>query len=130
VHLCKHTLQTLDSSPFLGRLALCRVREGVIKKGQSVTWIKTDGTTERVKISELLITEALERVPALEAHPGDIIAVAGIDTITLGETLADNENPHALPLIIVDEPSISMTIGIQYISACGQERKTAYCAPS
>jgi len=110
----------LDSSPFLGRLALCRVREGVIKKGQSVTWIKTDGTTERVKISELLITEALERVPALEAHPGDIIAVAGIETITLGETLADLDNPHALPLITVDEPSISMTIGINTSPLAGK----------
>jgi GTP-binding protein len=110
----------LDSSPFLGRLALCRVREGVIKKGQQVTWIKTDGTTERVKVSELLITEALERVPCLEAHPGDIIAVAGIETITLGETLADTENPHALPLIIVDEPSISMTIGINTSPLAGK----------
>jgi GTP-binding protein len=110
----------LDSSPFLGRLALCRVREGVIKKGQSVTWIKTDGSTERVKVSELLITEALERVPALEAHPGDIIAVAGIETITLGETLADLENPHALPLITVDEPSISMTIGINTSPLAGK----------
>jgi GTP-binding protein len=110
----------LDSSPFLGRLALCRVREGVIRKGQQVTWIKTDGTQERVKVSELLITEALERVPALEAHPGDIIAVAGIETITLGETLADTENPHALPLIIVDEPSISMTIGINTSPLAGK----------
>jgi GTP-binding protein len=110
----------LDSSPFLGRLALCRVREGVIKKGQQVTWIKTDGTTERVKVSELLITEALERIPCLEAHPGDIIAVAGIETITLGETLADIENPHALPLIIVDEPSISMTIGINTSPLAGK----------
>ena len=113
----------LDSSPFLGRLALCRVREGVIKKGQSVTWIKTDGTTERVKISELLITEALDRIPTMEAHPGDIIAVAGIETITLGETLADLENPHALPLIIVDEPSISMTIGINTSPLAGKSGK-------
>ncbi len=110
----------LDSSPFLGRLALCRVREGVIRKGQQVVWMKTDGTTERVKISELLITEALERVPALEAHPGDIIAVAGIETITLGETLADIENPVALPLITVDEPSISMTIGINTSPLAGK----------
>ena len=92
----------LDSSPFLGRLALCRVREGVIKKGQTVTWIKTDGSMSKVKVSELLMTEALDRVPALEAHPGDIIAVAGFETITLGETLADLENPHPLPLITVD----------------------------
>jgi GTP-binding protein len=110
----------LDSSPYLGRLALCRVREGVIKKGQSVVWMKTDGTTERVKIAELLITEALERVTALEAGPGDIIAVAGIETITLGETLADIDNPVALPLITVDEPSISMTVGVNSSPLAGQ----------
>ena len=113
----------LDSSPYLGRLALCRVREGVIRKGQMVTWIKTDGTTEKVKVSELLITEALDRVPTLEAHPGDIIAVAGIETITLGETLADPENAHALPLITVDEPSISMTIGINTSPLAGKSGK-------
>ena len=113
----------LDSSPYLGRLALCRIREGVIKKGETVMWMKTDGTSERVKISELLITDGLERVPALEAGPGDIVAIAGIETITLGETLADIEKPHALPLIIVDEPSISMTIGINTSPIAGQEGK-------
>jgi len=113
----------LDSSPYLGRLALCRIREGVIKKGENVMWMKTDGTSERVKISELLITNGLERVPALEAGPGDIVAIAGIETITLGETLADLERPHALPLIIVDEPSISMTIGINTSPIAGQEGK-------
>ena len=113
----------LDSSPYLGRLALCRIREGVIKKGENVMWMKTDGTSERVKISELLITDGLERVPAAEAGPGDIVAIAGIETITLGETLADLERPHALPLIIVDEPSISMTIGINTSPIAGQEGK-------
>jgi GTP-binding protein len=113
----------LDSSPYLGRLALCRIREGVIKKGENVMWMKTDGTSERVKIAELLITNGLERVPALEAGPGDIVAIAGIETITLGETLADLEKPHALPLIIVDEPSISMTIGINTSPIAGQEGK-------
>jgi GTP-binding protein len=113
----------LDSSPYLGRLALCRIREGVIKKGENVLWMKTDGTSERVKIAELLITNGLERVPALEAGPGDIVAIAGIETITLGETLADLEKPHALPLIIVDEPSISMTIGINTSPIAGQEGK-------
>ena len=113
----------LDSSPYLGRLALCRIREGVIKKGEMVMWMKTDGTTEKVKISELLITDGLERVPALEAGPGDIVAIAGIETITLGETLADLERPHALPKIIVDEPSISMTIGINTSPLAGQEGK-------
>ena len=113
----------LDSSPYHGRLALCRIREGVIKKGENVMWMKTDGTSERVKISELLITDGLERVPAAEAGPGDIVAIAGIETITLGETLADLERPHALPLIIVDEPSISMTIGINTSPIAGQEGK-------
>ncbi len=101
----------LDSSPFLGRLALCRVREGTIRKGQQVAWCRRDGSVERVKITELLLTEGLERKPADEAGPGDIIAIAGIPEITIGETLADAEHPVPLPLITVDEPAISMTIG-------------------
>src|SRR4051812_23248107 len=101
----------LDASPFLGRLALCRVRQGTIRKGQSVAWCRIDGTTERVRISELLMTEALERKPAESAGPGDIIAVAGIGEIMIGETLADVDDPRPLPLITVDEPAISMTIG-------------------
>ncbi|MFZ9227593.1 MAG: translational GTPase TypA [Candidatus Nanopelagicales bacterium] len=101
----------LDASAYLGRLALCRVRNGNIKKGQTVSWIKTNGDIQKVKISELLITQALERVPVEEAGPGDLIAVAGIEEITIGETLADAENPIALPVIKVDEPSISMFIG-------------------
>ena len=113
----------LDSSPYLGRLALCRVHEGRIKKGQLVTWIKSDGSQEKVKISELMMTEGLERVPVAEAGPGDIIAVAGIETITLGETLADSENAHALPPITVDEPSISMTIGINTSPLAGRVGK-------
>lgn len=110
----------LDASPYLGRLALCRVHQGEIKKGQQVAWIKHDGTTERVKIVELLMTEALTRVPAESAGPGDIIAVAGIPEITIGETLADPENPIALPVITVDEPSISMTIGINTSPLAGR----------
>jgi GTP-binding protein len=113
----------LDSSPYLGRLALCRVHEGEISKGQTVSWIKTDGSIQKVKISELLMTEALERVPAEKAGPGDIIAIAGIETITLGETLADAEDAHALPLITVDDPSISMTIGINTSPLAGQSGK-------
>jgi GTP-binding protein len=101
----------LDASPFLGRIALCRVRSGTIRKGQQVAWCKRDGTTSRVKVTELLMTRALERVPAEEAGPGDIIAIAGIPEITIGETLADPEDPRPLPLITVDEPAISMTIG-------------------
>src|SRR5262245_52750990 len=101
----------LDASPFLGRLALCRVRQGTIRKGQTVAWCRTDGTVERVRISELLMTEGLERKPAESAGPGDIMAVAGIPEIMIGETLADAENPIPLPLITVDEPAISMVLG-------------------
>ena len=101
----------LDASAYLGRLALCRVRNGYIKKGQTAAWMKTNGEVVKVKISELLITQALERVPVDQAGPGDLIAVAGIEEITIGETLADTDNPIALPLITVDEPSISMFIG-------------------
>jgi GTP-binding protein len=101
----------LDASPFLGRLALCRIHNGTLRKGQQVTWCKHDGTQQRVKITELLMTEALERVTAEQAGPGDIVAIAGISEITIGETLADLENPQPLPLIKVDEPAISMTIG-------------------
>jgi GTP-binding protein len=110
----------LDASPYLGRLALCRVHQGTIKKGQQVAWMKTDGTVERAKVVELLITKALDRVPAESAGPGDIIAVAGIPEITIGETLADLENPIALPVITVDEPSISMTIGINTSPLAGK----------
>ena len=101
----------LDASAYLGRLALCRVRNGYIKKGQTAAWMKTNGEVVKVKISELLITQALERVPVDQAGPGDLIAVAGIEEITIGETLADPDNPIALPVITVDEPSISMFIG-------------------
>lgn len=112
----------LDASPFLGRLALCRVREGRITKGQQVAWCKRDGEISRVKISELLMTEGLERKPAEEAGPGDIIAVAGIPEIMIGETLADSENPQALPLITVDEPAISMTIGTNTSPLAGRTK--------
>ncbi|GIH33829.1 GTP-binding protein [Microbispora amethystogenes] len=101
----------LDASSYLGRIALCRVHHGTIRKGQQVAWCRTDGTVQRVKISELLMTEALERKPAEEAGPGDIIAIAGIPDIMIGETLADPDDPRPLPLITVDEPAISMTIG-------------------
>ncbi|MFD7289294.1 translational GTPase TypA [Streptomyces sp. NPDC059863] len=101
----------LDADNFLGRIALCRVEQGELKKGQTVTWIKRDGTKSNVRITELLMTEALTRKPAEKAGPGDICAIAGIPDIMIGETLADPENPIALPLITVDEPAISMTIG-------------------
>ncbi|MDF4253626.1 translational GTPase TypA [Streptomyces sp. WMMB303] len=101
----------LDADNFLGRIALLRVKEGSLKKGQTVAWMKRDGTVHNVRITELLMTEALTRKPASEAGPGDICAVAGIPDIMIGETLADAESPVALPLITVDEPAISMTIG-------------------
>ena len=102
----------LDASPYLGRLALCRVRSGHIRKGQQVAWCRTDGSVERVKVTELLMTRALDRVPVEQAGPGDIIAIAGIPDITLGETLADPLDPRPLPVITVDAPSISVTIGV------------------
>ncbi|MGR8008485.1 translational GTPase TypA [Streptomyces hypolithicus] len=101
----------LDADNFLGRIALCRVEQGELRKGQTVTWIKRDGTQSNVRITELMMTEALTRKPAEKAGPGDICAVAGFPDIMIGETLADPENPIALPLITVDEPAISMTIG-------------------
>ena len=113
----------LDASPYLGRLALCRVHQGEISKGQTVAWCRTDGTVERVKITELLMTEALERVPAESAGPGDIIAIAGIPEITIGETLADVDDPRPLPVITIDEPSISMTVGINTAPLAGESGK-------
>ncbi|MFT2691167.1 translational GTPase TypA [Clavibacter zhangzhiyongii] len=110
-----HPLQAhvtnLDASPFLGRLALLRVFNGTIKKGQQVAWVKHDGTVKNVKITELLITKALDRFPTESAGPGDIVAVAGIEDITIGETLADPDDVRPLPTITVDDPAISMTIG-------------------
>ncbi|MGC9381038.1 translational GTPase TypA [Streptomyces sp. MH13] len=101
----------LDADNFLGRIALLRVHQGELKKGQTVAWMKRDGSVQNVRISELMMTEALTRKPAEKAGPGDICAVAGIPDIMIGETLADQENPVPLPLITVDEPAISMTIG-------------------
>ncbi len=112
----------LDSSNFLGRLALLRVYNGTIAKGQTVMWCRHDGSRSPVKITELLMTEALERKPAESAGPGDIIAVAGIPEITIGETLADRDDPRPLPLITVDEPAISMTIGTNSSPMVGRVR--------
>ena len=110
----------LDSSPFLGRLALVRIFNGTLKKGQTVAWARHDGEIKTVRISELLATKALERVPAESAGPGEIVAVAGIEDITIGETLTDAENPKPLPLIKVDDPAISMTIGINTSPLAGR----------
>ncbi|MFC9972720.1 translational GTPase TypA [Spirillospora sp. NPDC127200] len=118
----------LDASNFLGRIALCRVHSGVIKKGQQVAWIKGDGTVSRVKITELLMTEALERKPAEQAGPGDIIAIAGIPEIMIGDTIADPEDPRPLPTITVDEPAISMTVGTNTSPMAGREKGTKVTA--
>ncbi len=111
----EHPLQAhvtnLDSSPFLGRIALLRVHNGWIHKGETVAWVKSDGTQQNVRITELMLTKALTRYPAEKAGPGDIVAIAGIENITIGETIADAEDTRPLPLIEVDEPAISMTIG-------------------
>jgi GTP-binding protein len=118
----------LDASSYLGRIALCRVHNGTIDRGQQVAWCRRDGSVQRVKISELYLTEALERVPAQSAGPGDIIAVAGISDIMIGETLADAEDPRPLPLITVDEPAVSVTIGTNSSPIAGREKGTKVTA--
>jgi len=120
-----HPLQAhvtnLDASPYVGRLALCRVHNGTIRSGQQIAWCRADGRVERATVSELYITEALERVPAEEAGPGEIIAVAGMEEVTIGETLADPADPRPLPVITVDEPSLSIVLGINTSPLAGTE---------
>ncbi len=111
----------LDASPYVGRLALCRVRSGTLRKGRPVAWCRADGTIERARIAELYTTEALDRVPADEAGPGEIVAVSGIPEITIGETLADPDDPRPLPVIHIDDPSLAMTIGINTSPLAGQD---------
>jgi GTP-binding protein len=113
----------LDASPYLGRLALCRVVAGTLRRNQNVAWCRSDGTIRTVKLSELLMTNALDREPAESAGPGDIVAIAGIPEITIGETLSDPDDPRPLHLITVDEPSISMTIGINTSPLAGRAGK-------
>ena len=111
----------LDASPYVGRLAICRVRNGTIRSGQQIAWCRADGSIQSASVSELYVTEALERVSAKEAGPGEIIAVAGIEEVTIGETLADPEEPTPLPVISVDEPSLSIQIGINTSPLAGLE---------
>ena len=115
-HDPEHPLQAwitdLDSNPYVGRIAICRVMHGTIKKGQNVAWCRTDGTTTTAKITDLYVTESLDRVDVADAGPGEIIAISGIPDITIGETLADLADPTPLPGITVDEPSLAMTIGV------------------
>jgi GTP-binding protein len=110
----------LDASSFLGRIALCRIHAGQLRKGQTVAWCRADGSVERVRIAELLITDALDRVPAELAEAGDLVAISGIPEITIGDTLADPDDPQPLPRITVDEPAIAMTIGVNTSPLAGR----------
>ena len=111
-HPFQALVTNLDASPYVGRLAMCRVRHGSMRKGSNVAWCRVDGTIENVKITELYVTEALDRVDAEEVRAGEIIAIAGLDEVTIGETLTDPEDPRPLPPMTIDEPSLSMTLGI------------------
>ncbi len=125
VHDEDHPLQALvtnlDSSPYVGRIALCRVFHGAIRKGSLVSWCRTDGSVERVRVTELYVTESLDRVDAEEAGPGEIIAIAGISEVTIGETLSDPEDPRPLPVSHFDDPSLSMLVGINTSPVSGQD---------
>ncbi len=120
-HGLQALVTNLDASPYVGRLALCRVVQGNIRSGQTVAWCRRDGSIDAAKVAQLYVTEALERIDAEEAGPGEIIAVAGFSDITIGETLADPDDPKPLPVIRVDEPSISVTIGINTSPLAGRE---------
>ncbi len=120
-HPLQALVTNLDASPYLGRLAICRVVEGTIRRGQSIARMKADGTIERAKCAELLVPQGLERQSAEQAGPGELIAVAGIEDVMVGETLADLENPKALPVLVVDEPSLSMTVGINTSPLAGHD---------
>ncbi len=111
----------LSASPYVGRLAICRVHNGTLVKGADVAWCRLDGTVQKAKITELYVTEALDQVPAEQAGPGEIVSVAGLAEVTIGETLADPDQPVALPAITVDEPSLAMTIGINTAPLSGQD---------
>ena len=124
-HDPEHPLQAhvtnLDASPYVGRLALCRVRNGTIRKGQPIAWCRADGSVQRATVGELYVTKALDRVDAAEAGPGEIIALAGLPDVTIGETIADPDDPRPLPVITVDEPSLSVTVGINTSPLAGKD---------
>jgi GTP-binding protein len=120
-HPFQALVTNLDASPYVGRLALCRALHGSLRRGQQVAWCRHDGTIQNVRITELYVTEGLERIDADEVGPGDIFAVAGLADVTIGETLADPDDPRPLPVLTVDEPSLSMTIGINTSPLSGRE---------
>ena len=118
-HGLQALVTNLDASPYVGRLALCRVHNGTLRKGP-VAWCRRDGSVERATVTQLYVNEGLQRVDADDVGPGEIVALAGIPEITIGETVADPENPEPLPLIHVDEPAIGMTVGINTSPLAGQ----------
>jgi GTP-binding protein len=120
-HPFQALVTNLDASPYVGRIALCRVRHGSLRKGQPVAWCKADGTMQTVRITELYVTEALDRVDADEVGPGEIMAIAGLADVTIGETLTDPDDPRPLPVTHVDDPSLSMTVGINTSPLSGQD---------
>jgi GTP-binding protein len=120
-HPLQALVTNLDASPYVGRLALCRIRHGHIKKGQQIAWCRADGTIENARVNELYVTDALERVPADDAGPGEIVAIAGLPDVTIGETIADPDDPRPLPVTTVDEPSLAITIGINTSPLAGTE---------
>jgi len=120
-HPLQALVTNLDASPYVGRLALCRIRHGHLRKGQQIAWCRADGTITTAKLTELYVTEALDRVPAEEAGPGEIVAIAGLPEVTIGETIADPDDPRPLPVTQVDEPSLSITIGINTSPLAGTE---------
>ncbi|HEY2371121.1 MAG TPA: translational GTPase TypA [Gaiellaceae bacterium] len=120
-HPLQALVTNLDASPYVGRLALCRIRHGHIRKGQQIAWCRADGTIENARVTELYVTEALERVPADEAGPGEIVAIAGLPEVTIGETIADPDDPRPLPVTAVDEPSLAITIGLNTSPLAGTE---------
>ena len=120
-HPLQALVTNLDASPYVGRLALCRIRHGTLRRGQRIAWCRSDGTIELARATELLVSEALDRVPAEEAGPGEIVALAGLPEVTIGETIADPDDPRPLPVVSVDEPSLSITLGINTSPLAGTE---------
>ncbi len=120
-HPLQAQVANLDSSPYLGRLALCRIRQGELRRGQQVAWCRADGEIARARLTELLVAEGLDRASAESSGPGEIVAIAGIEQVMIGETIADPEDPRPLPLIVVDEPSLSVTIGTNSSPLAGKD---------
>jgi GTP-binding protein len=120
-HPLQALVTNLDASPYVGRLALCRVLHGTLRRGEQVAWCRADGTIQNHRVTELFVTEALDRVPAEEAGPGEIVALAGLAEVTIGETIADPDDPRPLPVTAVDEPSLSITLGINTSPLAGRE---------